>query len=215
MSVPFIGRADDLRVLRTLISAARRGGAPTVGLITGEPGTGKSRLLRESLRAADPARTIVVAGFEPIEPIPLAALGDLIRRLTMVPGDGPRLASLVFGTDERRAETALPVFEATHRALMAFGSLVLAVDDLHWIDDQSLALLQYLVRAAESSASPLVLLCASRHSAAAATFAKGIDGTLPDARRRTIELRGLARDDGVALAKAIDAELSESAAEEV
>lgn len=215
MSVPFIGRADELRALRTLISGARRGGAPTAGLITGEPGTGKSRLLRESLRGADPDRTVVVAGFEPVEPIPLAALGDLVRRLAKVPGDGPRLASLVFGSDERRGETALPVFEATHRAVMAFGPLVLAVDDLQWIDAQSMALLHYLVRAAESSARPLVVLAASRHSAAAATFAKVIDGVLPDARRRTLDLRGLPRDDGVALALAIDAGLSESAAEEV
>ena len=157
----------------------------------------------------------MVAGFEPVEPIPLAALGDLVRRLATVPGDGPRLASLVFGSDERRGETALPVFEATHRAVMAFGPLVLAVDDLQWIDAQSMALLHYLVRAAESSARPLVVLAASRHSAAAATFAKGIDGVLPDARRRTLDLRGLPRDDGVALALAIDAGLSESAAEEV
>ena len=215
MSAPFIGRADELRALRTLISGARRGSAPAAGLITGEPGTGKSRLLREVLRGADPERTVVVAGFEPVEPIPLAALGDLIRRLATVPGDGPRLASLVFGSDERRAETALPIFEATHRAVMAFGRLVLAVDDLQWIDAQSMALLHYLLRAAESSARPLVVLAASRHSAAAATFAREIEGVLPDARRRTLDLRGLSRDDGVALAVAIDAGLDESAAEAV
>jgi DNA-binding CsgD family transcriptional regulator len=158
---------------------------------------------------------VAVAGFEPVEPIPLAALGDLVRRLATVPGDGPRLASLVFGSDERRGETALPVFEATHRAVMAFGPLILAVDDLQWIDAQSMALLHYLVRAAESSKTPLVVLTASRHSAAAASFARGIDGVLPDGRRRTLDLRGLPRDDGVALARAIDAGLTESAAEAV
>lgn len=215
MSVPFTGRADELRALGALISTTRRNGAPTAGLITGEPGTGKSRLLRETLRRADPARTVVVAGFEPGEPIPLAALGGLVRRLATVPGDGPQLASLVFGSDERGGETALPVFEATHRAVMGFGPLVLAVDDLQWIDAQSMALLNYLVRAAESSAHPLVVLAASRHSPAAATFAQGIGGVLPDARWRTVDLRALTRDDGVALALAIDAGLHESAAEEV
>jgi DNA-binding CsgD family transcriptional regulator len=213
MSAPFTGRDDELQELRRLISVARRGGAPAVGLITGEPGTGKSRLLREALRGEDPARTIVVAGYEPGEPIPLAALGDLVRRLATVPADGPRLASLVFGSDERRAETALPVFEAAHRAVAAFGPLVLAVDDLQWIDAQSLALLHYLVRAAESSARPLVVLAASRSSPAAATFATGIDAVLPDTRWRSLDLRGLVRDDGVALALAIDARLSESTAE--
>jgi hypothetical protein len=157
----------------------------------------------------------MVAGFEPVEPIPLAAVGDLVRRLATVPDDGPRLASLVFGSDERRGETALPSFEATHRAVMAFGPLVLAVDDLQWIDAQSMALLHYLIRAAESSARPLVVLAAARHSPAAATFAREIEGVLPDTRRLSLDLRGLPRDDGVALAIAIDAGLSEAAAEDV
>jgi DNA-binding CsgD family transcriptional regulator len=215
MGVPFIGRADELRALRTLLSVTGRHGTPTAAVITGEPGTGKSRLLRESLRDADPARTVLAAGFEPVEPIPLAALGDLVRRLAAVPGDGQLLASLVFGSAERRGETALPVFEATHRALTAFGPLVLAVDDLQWIDAQSMALLHYLVRAAESSARPLVVLVASRHSVAAAAFAKGIEGVLPEDRRLDLGLHGLPRDDGVALAQAIDVALSESAAEAV
>ena len=215
MSAPFVGRQDELRTLGALIAAARRAGAPTAALIVGEPGSGKSRLLRETLRRADPLRTVVVAGFEPNEPIPLAALGELVRRLATVPGDGPRLASLVFGSDERRGETALPVFEATHRAVVAFGPLVLAIDDLQWIDAQSMALLHYLLRAAESSAQPVVVLAASRPSAAAATFAKGIESVLPDARRHRYDLRGLPRDEGVALALAIDSRLSESAAEKV
>ena len=215
MSIPFIGREDELRALQALVSGARRGGVPRAGLITGEPGAGKSRLLREAIRRSVPEQTVLVAGFEPVEPIPLAALGDLVRLLSTVPGEGPRLASLVFGSDERRSETALPVFEATHRAAVAFGPLVLAVDDLQWIDAQSMALLHYLLRAAESSRQPLVVLAASRHSAAAATFANGIASVLPDVRRRTLDLRGLPRDDGVALALAIDAGLTESAATEV
>lgn len=215
MGVPFIGRADELRVLRRLLSGAQRGGQPGAALIKGEPGTGKSRLLRESLRGVDPERTIVVAGFEPAETVPLAALGDLVRRLATVPGDGPRLASLVFGSDERRAETALPVFEATYRAVTTFGPLVLAVDDLQWIDTQSMALLHYLVRASASSARPLVVVAASRPSSAAAIFGEMIEGVLPETRRRTLDLPGLPREDGIALARAIDADLSEQAAEDV
>lgn len=126
MSTPFIGRVDELRTLRTLIAGLRRPGAPTAALITGEAGTGKSRLLREALRGADPDRTVVVAGFEATEAIPLAAIGDLVRRLATVPGHGPHLASLVFGSGEGGGEATLPVFEATHRAVTAFGPLVLA-----------------------------------------------------------------------------------------
>jgi DNA-binding NarL/FixJ family response regulator len=215
MSIPFIGRTDELRLMRTLLSAARRSGAPTAGLITGEAGTGKSRLLREVLRESDPERTVFMAGFEPVEPIPLAAAGDLLRRLASVPDEGQRLASLVFGSDDRSGETALPVFEATHRALTAIGPLVLAVDDLQWVDAQSMALLLYLLRAAESSARPLVILAASREGPAAATFVRGMEGVLPDARRRTVDLRGLPRDNGVAMARAIDGALSDEAADDL
>lgn len=215
MSVPFVGRDEELRALGTLISGARRAGAPTAALVTGEPGSGKSRLLREALVEADPRRTVLVAGFEPIEPIPLAALGDLIRRLATVPDHGPRLEAFVFGSELQHGQASLPVFEAAHRALSAFGPLVLAIDDLQWVDGQSLALLHYLIRAAESVRHPLTVIVASRPSANAVTFSKGIEGPLPEARRVTIELRGLPKDSGVALARAIDARLDEPAAYEL
>ena len=215
MSIPFIGRTDELGAMRALVSGARRGGMPTAGLITGEAGTGKSRLLREALREADPERMVVMAGFEPVEAIPLAASGDLLRRLAAVPREGERLAALAFGSEDRQGETALPVFEAAHRALMAFGPLVLAVDDLQWIDTQSMSLLLYLLRAAESSARPLAVVAAARHGPAAATFAKGIEGILPETRRRSLDLSGLPQADGVAMALAIDSGLSESAARDL
>ncbi len=215
MTVPFVGRETELRALGAMVSGARRTGAPTAALVTGEPGTGKSRLLREALLDADRRRTVLVAGFEPIEPIPLAAVGDLVRRLATVPDHGPRLEALVFGSANRHGPTALPVFEAAHRAVVAFGPLVIAVDDLQWVDTQSMALLHYLIRAAESTRHPLVVIGAARPSAAAVTFTKGIDGPLPDARRLAIELRGLPRDAGVALARAIDEHLDERAAEDM
>lgn len=215
MSVPFVGRDEELRALGALIPGARRAGAPTAALVTGEPGSGKSRLLREVLKDVDRQRTVIVAGFEPSAPIPLAAVGDLIRRLAAVPDHGPRLQALAFGSMDRRGQTALPVFEAAHRAVSAVGPLVLAVDDLQWVDSQSMALLHYLIRAAESTRQPLIVLAASRPSAAAVTFTKGIDGPLPEARRVSIELHGLPKGDGVTLARAIDARLDEQAAAEL
>ena len=215
MSVPFVGREEERRALGTLISGARRAGVPTTALVTGEPGSGKSRLLREVLRDADPHRTVRVAGFEPTESIPFAAVGDLVRRLARVPGHGPRLEALVFGSADRRGRSPLPVFEATHRALAGFGPLLLAVDDLQWIDVQSMALLHYVVRAAESARQPLVVIAASRPSAAAATFTKGIEGALPASRRPAFELRGLSKAAGITLLRALDRDLDEAGAEEL
>lgn len=213
VGVPFVGRDVELRALGALISGVRRAGAPTAALVVGEPGSGKSRLLQEALRSADPSRTVLVTGFEPIEPIPLAAMGDLVRLLASVPDHGAKLEGLVFGSADRHGQTALPVFEAAHRALAAFGPLVLVIDDLQWIDAQSIALVHYLIRAAESAHKSFAVLAAARPSTLTSTFRRGIEAPLPEVRRLSLDLRPLGRDDGIALARAIDANLDERDAE--
>lgn len=215
VGVPFVGRDAELRALGALISGGWRAGAPTVALVVGEPGTGKSRLLRELLRERDPRRVALVAGFEPSESIPLAAVSDLVRQLSRVPEHGARLQALAFGRDGTRGQTALPVFEAAHRAVASFGPLAIAVDDLQWVDLQSLALLHYLIRAAESTRTSLAVVAASRPSAAAVTFREAMDGRLPEARRAVLELRGLPRDAGVLLVRAIDSRVDETTAAEL
>ena len=213
MSVPFVGREDELRVLGELLATARRENVPAAGLIVGEPGTGKSRLLREVLRTTDARRTVLITGFEPIQPVPLAAAGDLIRRLANVPEVGPRLGTLAFGVADIQGQGTLALFEAAHRAHAAFGPLVLGLDDLQWLDGQSLSLVHYLVAAAESSRHPIAIVAASRPAQVAATFASGMAGLLPDERRAALELRGLPLKDGVALARAIDNDLDVKSAE--
>jgi DNA-binding CsgD family transcriptional regulator len=212
MTVPFVGRAEELAALRGLISRARRDGSPCAALISGEPGTGKSRLLREATADLDSRRCVVLTGFEPTQPVPLAAASDLLRRLVAVPGDGARLEALVFGPGEDPGRGALPVFEAAHRALGALGPLVVAVDDLQWIDEQSLGLLTYLLKAAESTRRPLAVIAAARPSLAELNFAGAAMAVLPVSRRAVIELGGLPRDAGVELARAIDDRLDERTA---
>ena len=214
MSVPFVGRADELVTIRALIGRGRTEHAAAAVLIIGEPGSGKTRLLREALGGLDAGRTIHVSGFEPTESTPFAAVGDLVRRLAGVADHGPRLEALVFGTDGRGGQV-LPVFEAAHRAMTAFGSMIVSIDDLQWVDAQSVAMLHYLVRAAESARQPLAVVAAARPSAAGVTFAKGIDAALPEARRVAIELGGLGRDAGLAMARSIDPQLDDAAAEEL
>ena len=213
MSVPFVGRRDELAALRALLATARRDGAPVAALISGEPGSGKSRLLREALADVDHRRRVVVAGFEPVQPVPFAAVGDLIRRLEEVPAHGPRLQELVFGSREDGPSSTLQVFEAAHRAVAAFGLLVLAIDDLQWVDAQSLALVHYIVSAAEASPRSLAVIAASRPSPAVASFAEGIVGLLPDERTARIELGGLTMHDGMQLARSIDERMDERGAE--
>ncbi|HTK45211.1 MAG TPA: AAA family ATPase [Patescibacteria group bacterium] len=215
MSTPFIGRNDELNALGSLLAGARRQNLPVAALISGEPGSGKSRLLREATAAVDPRRRVHLAGFEPTQPVPLAAAGDLLRRLTTVPEHGSRLEGLVFGSADLRGQGVLPAFEAAHRAIGAFGPLVVAVDDLQWFDEQSLGLLHYLIRAAESNSHALAVVAATRPSAAEASLASAIDAIVPEARRARILLRGLPREAGVELALAIDDTLDRDGAEDL
>jgi len=213
--MPFVGRAEELGALRGLVARARREGAPAAAVISGEPGSGKSRLLREVIADLDPRRCVVLAGFEPTQPVALAAVGDLLRRLTEVRDHGPRLEALAFGNLQLRTQGALPVFEAAHRAAAVFGPLFIVVDDLQWLDSQSLALVHYLVKAAEATRHPMVVIAAARPSPVAASFAGAIAGALPNARRTTVELGGLPLDAGVALVRAIDDRFDTEAAEQL
>ena len=209
MSVPFVGRRPELDALAPFARPGQRGGLPVAALITGEPGTGKTRLLAEVLASQRATAPIKIVGFEPNARVPLAAVGEVLRRLSAVPGHGPRLEALAFGDVDQRAREPLRIFEAAHRALSSFGPLLIAVDDLQWVDDQSLGLMQYLLRAADASRQPLSVIAAGRPSSASSAYRAAIEGSLPAERRVVIELGPLPLAEGLSLARAIDQRLDE------
>lgn len=215
MSVPFVGRRNEREALATVLGRARSDGAPAAALITGEPGTGKSRLLAEVLAGNRATSTIRIVGFEPNARVPLAAIGEVLRRLSEVPQHGPRLEALAFGGHDRQSREPLRIFEAAHRALSSFGALLLAVDDLQWVDDQSLGLIHYLLRAAEPARQPLRVIGAARPSTAASSFRDSVEGALAAERRVAIELGPMPLEDGLALAQSIDPGLTDPVAAEL
>lgn len=212
MGAPFIGRDSELQTLTHLIRRARGDRASAAALITGEPGSGKSRLILETLGRDVTARIVHVVGFEPSQAIPLAAVGDLLRQLVRAPDHGALLERLVFGDRDPRSRDPLRIFEAAHRAHLTSGGLTLAIDDLQWVDGPSFALVHYLQRAAKTDGPPLIVVCATRPSPAAAAFRASIEAEIPDARRTFIDLGPLPLVDGVALAQAIDRGLDEGSA---
>ncbi|HUQ43205.1 MAG TPA: AAA family ATPase [Candidatus Limnocylindria bacterium] len=203
MADSFIGRRVELDALKGLIARGRRDGAPGVALVTGDPGSGKSRLVREAVAGVDGRRVVLVSGFEPTQAIPFAALGELVRRLGSVPEHGARLERLVFGAPELTGHGLLQAFESAHRAITAFGPLVVVVDDLQWLDTASLGLANYLVSAAEAGGNVLVVIAAARPSPAAVEFAETVLGRVAAERATSLHLGGLPFDDAVALARAI------------
>jgi len=212
MSAPFVGRRRELAEVTALIRQSSHDRAPAAALITGEPGSGKTRLLAEMLAGPRAARLVRVVGFEPNQGVPLAAVGEVIRQLSTVPVHGPSLEGLVFGGREKASRAPLRIFEAAHRALSSHGPLVIGIDDLQWVDDQSLGLIHYLVRAAEPARQPLSIVAVARPSPAATAFRSTVEGGLSPQRRVLFDLGPLPLEDGLSLARSIDDSLDDAAA---
>ena len=192
MTVPFVGREAELQAIGALIARARREHSPGSALITGEPGSGKSRLLRESVarpgfttdRLGGRLRTHR-AGFRSQQSATSSG-GSRASRI-MAGGLTPLCSDRVSPADKGCWRRSRPLIE---RRRPSGTSLYRSTISSGWTR-QSLSLLHYLVRAAEATRSSVVVVAAARPSPAAVTFANGMAGPLPDSRRASIELRGL------------------------
>ena len=171
---PLVGRREPLGRLVDLWrrTQAGRGGAL---LLTGEPGIGKSRLVRE-LRRRVPfdawleARCAAESQDSPLRPVAemFAALGEpldamLERRGFDLAETFPPLAmALSLPPDDRWPRRPLPperekelAFDAFLRLLFAMAGdrpVVFTFEDLHWADPTTLELIGLIVREIESSA---------------------------------------------------------------
>lgn len=157
---PLVGRDAESRILGDAISRADGGRAQVVA-ICGETGIGKSRLAREALRSAGTRgfRTLESAAgrlhrdlsYAPI----VEALRPLVADAALVDGlsdlarlfDGLRVPPLVALGDPGLERTRM--FEAVRRLVERASTrapLVILIDDLHWADPGSVALLHYMMR---------------------------------------------------------------------
>jgi class 3 adenylate cyclase/DNA-binding CsgD family transcriptional regulator/tetratricopeptide (TPR) repeat protein len=172
-----VGRHRELELLLAALRRARKGEGGVV-VVVGEAGVGKSRLARELAGvAADQGCTVLtgraVGGGSPQPYRPFAeALAAAARHgLTLdaaelVPFRAPlgRLVpDWVYG-DERQIEASVvAVAEGVLRVLRALAgtaATVLVLDDLHWADPESVAILEYL--AAYVPAEPVMCVVTSR-----------------------------------------------------
>ncbi len=166
----FVGRESEVELLVSHLNGAlhKKG---SIAVIGGEPGIGKTRLCEEILVYARGRSFLTAAGrcyapplrlsYEPFieifrqilkgpgreillsqQPFWLTCAGQIIPEL--IPGHSvPILPPFPVEQEKRR------FFEALTRLLIAVSAqipLVLFLDDLHWVDDETLEVLTYLVR---------------------------------------------------------------------
>jgi DNA-binding CsgD family transcriptional regulator len=208
----FVGRADELAGLAGVVVAAARGEV-AAAVVVGDPGSGKSRLLAEAAALADSPIELRVDGYEPEREVPLASASGLLRTLAAASPSGARVEALAFGTEreERSPLEPIRIFEAAHRALRPLGPSLILIDDLQWVDELSLALCHYLVRAADASGEPLALMAAARPSQNAASFVASLS-QLSSTHLSEIELGPLASDEAFELVRTLAPTLRDDAA---
>jgi DNA-binding CsgD family transcriptional regulator/tetratricopeptide (TPR) repeat protein len=216
---PFVGRSAELERLRTLMPEAAGDGRRIV-LVGGEPGSGKSRLVREFASEAAGNGALVLIGscdavvqtpygpfvealellVEMIEPAELRASvgiggGELTRLV-------PDLALMIDGlpapvdadpdTERHRLHTAVTHLLA---AVSRERPVLLVIEDGHWADVPTLLLLRHLAR----SAGDACLLVLATFRDTEADVPDSLSETLADLRRseavERIRLGGLSNED--------------------
>ena len=212
----FVGRGPELAALDEIIAAAVEGGV-AAAVVIGEPGSGKSRLLAEAAARAELSVRFHIVGYEPERHVPLAAAADMLRLLADSTPAGRGLAALVFDAswEERSALEPMRVFEAAHGALDMVGPALVFVDDLQWVDDLSLALCHFLVRAGETSGQPLSVVAVGRPSENATSLAASFAHVLPAERLVQLELGRLTDHEALELVKALVPKIDDGAAREL
>jgi class 3 adenylate cyclase/tetratricopeptide (TPR) repeat protein len=202
---PFVGRAGELDRLRALFDEVRGGHGRAI-LLTGPPGIGKSRLLRE-LRVALGDEAVWLEGrctaigqtspYLPVIEVARRALGlsegddagEVVARIDALPDFGaaaPYLKFLLRADSGDEPVNRLDPLERQFGILDAIWELfkrradgrplVLVGEDLHWIDEQSERVLAHLVR--RIGEARVLLIVTSRPGYAPALGGDGL-GTLP------------------------------------
>ncbi|HJR87651.1 MAG TPA: AAA family ATPase [Acidimicrobiia bacterium] len=205
------GRSAEVDSLRQLIDRSRARPGPTSSLVVGLAGSGKTRLLHHVLAAAPRGAVFQIVGYQPEQSVSLTATRDLFHRLESITTANWQADLLAF--DPTGETYPLRLFEATHRALQSISPITLTIDDLQWVDDLSLALITYLLRAAQGDRVPLALVAMGRPGANVGALRASLAQILADKERRLeIELGPLTEADGTAMARALEPSLTASQA---
>ena len=178
---PLVGRDEELEVLRSRVAAlspnppppgeGRVGAVGGTVMIAGDAGIGKSRLLREAVIGSTPAVLYAACGLSEAPP-PYEPFVAIVRSIIREPNGEAALQGMVPELLALAPETAASRHQAPDRDRL-FGAFlrllrqyararptVLVVEDMHWADEATLAMLQFLI--AEAEPTPFLVVATYR-----------------------------------------------------
>lgn len=143
MSGSFVGRQAELASLSSALQAASTAG-PQIVWIEGEPGIGKTALVRQFLSGCDDAVVLEASGDETEAALEYGVVSQLLARLTRVTSPGAL-------NDGTTAPPGASVFSVGAELLAMLGSqdrtsTIVALDDAHWVDLPSAGALLFALR---------------------------------------------------------------------
>lgn len=185
----FVGRTQELIEIVARTNTAR-GGSPQVVLIVGEPGIGKSALVRRVVEPLSEATTTHhVAGDIDEQDLSFGVADQLMKKLSRRP---------VEPSDGAEAAVVGRMLVDTLAEGLGDSGAVLVLEDAHWMDATSLHALSFALRRLENE--PLLVLITCRPEGLA-RLPEGITRLASGQTGTVIDLPGLSADEIRALAR--------------
>ena len=193
-SIPLVGRGRELKFLHSRLTAPET--QPQLIVVMGEAGIGKTRIIEEAMRRIrlDGMRTLAARGAEFEDCIPLSPIIDVLQQLSgedlSVLGEPwtTVLRSLLPRAPEKTKPPSLRPLSLSRRLTEAFlllfehlserQPLTLFLDDVHWMDETSLAVIQFVRRRAQGDLTIVLVLTTEliQKRACIEEFLASIDG---------------------------------------
>ncbi|MFL6010731.1 MAG: ATP-binding protein [Gaiellaceae bacterium] len=220
VSAPFIGRDSELELLENTLARTIRDRRPHVFTIYGEPGVGKSRLLREFLAGVEGATILSGRALPYGEGVTYWPLAEMVKAAAGITDDDPmetakqklieccgdeaiaELLGLASGVMEAvEGERGQPEIAWAAREfvdeLADVQPLVMVFEDIHWAEEPLLELIDHLAQWVRERS--LLIVCLARPELLDVRPGWG-GGRI---RSTAIELEPLAREESEALAEAL------------
>jgi class 3 adenylate cyclase/tetratricopeptide (TPR) repeat protein len=183
VSAPFVGRESELELLQNMLDRTIRDRRPQVFTVYGEPGVGKSRMIREFLAGVEGATILAGRALPYGEGVTYWPLAEMVKAAAGITDDDPmetareklieccgdeaiaELLGLASGVMEAvEGERGQPEIAWAAREfvdeLADVQPLVLVFEDIHWAEEPLLELIDHLAQWVRERA--LLILCLAR-----------------------------------------------------